>query len=150
MRWVFQFPAWSMGFCLIIVPLLALTGYWLRQQRLHQWQRQRLRPVWLRNLHWGLGSVFLALMIFLWAFGVVGTVARHGSLQYSGHFWAGNTMLALTLLSVWSANQINNRKAWPVIRLWARPVHLGTNLVILLGLGWVSWTGWAVVQQYLH
>ncbi|MBD2099321.1 DUF4079 domain-containing protein [Leptolyngbya sp. FACHB-261] len=150
MLWVFQFPAWSMGFCLVIFPALGLTGYYIRQYRLEQWQRQKLRPQWLSNSHWWLGMAFLALMVFLWLFGVVGTIWRHGSLQYSGHFWAGNVMLALTLLSVWSAQQMNNRETPTAIRLWLRPLHLGTNAVILIGLAWVSWTGWEVVQQYIR
>jgi hypothetical protein len=34
-------------------------------------------------------------------------------------------------------------------RPWAKPLHLGTNLVLCVALAIVSWTGWTVVQKYL-
>ncbi|MDP5015764.1 MAG: DUF4079 domain-containing protein, partial [Dolichospermum sp.] len=47
------------------------------------------------------------------------------------------------LVSAFSATQISTSK------LWARPLHLGCNLCLLLGFAWVSLSGWTVVQKYL-
>lgn len=108
-----------MGLSLFAYLLLSLTGSWLFVSR----QTPQVRPGWLRPVHF--------------------TIGHYGSLGHSSHLPAGLIVVGLTLLSAWSATQIN------VDRPWARGLHLGTNLVLLLAFAIVTWTGWDVVQKYL-
>ena len=59
------------------------------------------------------------------------------------HLWAGLFVVGLTCLSAWSANQINSHNSW------ARSLHISVNGILFVGLAYVSWTGWDVVQKYL-
>ena len=101
------------------------------------------RPPWLRNAHYVGGIIFVFLIVLLLAIGVVGTLGHFGSLGNSSHLWAGLFVVGLTCISAWSANQIDARHAW------ARSLHIGINSVLFVGLAYVSWTGWSVVQKYL-
>lgn len=101
------------------------------------------RPPWLRNAHYIGGMIIVFLVMLLLAIGVVGTVGYYGSLGHSVHLWSGLFVVALICLSAWSANQIDPN------RPWARSLHITLNAVLLIGLAYVSWTGWSVVQKYL-
>ena len=101
------------------------------------------RPNWLRNAHFWSGVIIVFLTILLLAIGVVGTVGYYGSLGHSPHLWAGLFVVFLVSISAWSANQIDTRNSW------ARSLHVTTNAVLFVGLAYVSWTGWSVVQKYL-
>lgn len=101
------------------------------------------RPPWLRNAHYIGGIIIVFLVLLLLAIGVVGTVGYYGSLGHSPHLWAGMFVVALISLSAWSAHQINSHNSW------ARSLHIWTNGILFLGLAYVSWTGWDVVQKYL-
>lgn len=83
------------------------------------------------------------LVLLLLAIGIVGTVGHYGSLGHSNHLWAGMFVVGLVLLSGWSGTKIEARSNW------VRSLHVSTNLVLLIGLIWVSLTGWEVVQKYL-
>jgi nitrate reductase NapE component len=145
--WLWRIAAWSMGLSLSAYLLLAVTGGWLfvshRQQNASLENSLRSRPGWLRPLHLITGAVIVFLVLLLLAVGLVGTLGYYGSLGHSPHLAAGLAVVGLTLLSGWSALQINPQRAW------ARSLHLGTNLALLFGLAVVSWTGWTVVQKYL-
>lgn len=84
-----------------------------------------------------------ALVLLLLAIGIVGTIGHYGSLGHSWHLLAGFAVVDLVFVSVWSAVQIGPT------RPWARPIHIGTNFILLVALAWVSLTGWEVVQKYL-
>ncbi len=101
------------------------------------------RPPWLRNAHYLGGIIIVFLVLLLLAIGVVGTVGYYGSLGHSPHLWAGMFVVALISLSAWSAHQINSHNSW------ARALHIWTNGILFVGLAYVSWTGWDVVQKYL-
>lgn len=101
------------------------------------------RPPWLRNAHYIGGIIIVFLVLLLLAIGVVGTVGYYGSLGHSSHLWAGLFVVGLICLSAWSANQIDVRNTW------ARSLHISVNAVLFIGLAYVSWTGWEVVQKYL-
>ncbi len=101
------------------------------------------RPAWLRNVHFISGIIIVFLVLLLLAIGIVGTVGYYGSLGHSTHLWAGLFVVALICLSAWSANQIDFGNSW------ARSLHITTNAILLVGLVYVSWTGWDVVQKYL-
>lgn len=147
-----------MGLSISAYLLLAVTGGWLfvshRQQggQLESQLKNQLenqlatpanRPGWLRPLHLFTGGVIVLLVLLLLAVGLVGTFGYYGSLGHSPHLIAGLTVVSLTLLSAWAALRISPE------RPWARPLHLGVNLALLIGLTAVSWTGWTVVQKYL-
>ncbi len=137
--WLWKIAAWAMGFAIVAYLLQALTGLgmiFLRQQ--HQ-----PRPDWLRPLHWIGGSGLVLLVLLLLAIGIVGTLGHYGSLGHSSHLPAGLAVVELVFLSAWSAVQISPQ------RPWAKPLHLGTNVVLCIALIMVSWTGWSVVQKYL-
>lgn len=137
--WLWRIAAWSMGFTLVAYGVLAVTGsslFVLRQQK-------HPRPAWLRPFHYGVGIGMVGLVLLLLAIGIVGTLGHYGSLGHSFHLAAGLAVVDLVFLSVWSAVQINPQ------RPWARPLHIGTNLVLFFALAWVSLTGWSVVQKYL-
>lgn len=137
--WLWRAAAWSMGLSLFAYLLLGITGSWLFvSQRTGQ-----ERPNWLRPFHYITGGTLVFLILLLLAIGLVGTIGHYGSLGHSAHLPSGLTVVSLTLFSAWSATQISPQ------RPWARGLHLGTNLVLLLGLAIVTWTGWDVVQKYL-
>lgn len=127
-----------MGLSLSAYLLLAASGGWLFASH-----RGLSRPSWLRPLHLAIGGVIIFLVLLLLAVGLVGTVGYYGSLGHSPHLVAGLTVVSLVLFSGWTALQISPQ------RPWARRLHLGTNLALLVGFMAVSWTGWAVVQKYL-
>lgn len=83
------------------------------------------------------------LVLVLLGIGIIGTLGYYGSLGHSTHLPAGLSVVSLVLLSAWSATRISPK------RPWARSLHLGTNLVLLIGFALVSLTGWGVVQKYL-
>ncbi|MFQ3617077.1 MAG: DUF4079 domain-containing protein [Cyanobacteriota bacterium] len=137
--WLWRIAAWSMGLSLLTYSLLGISGFWLRRSR-----RQTLpRPGWLRSLHLTFGVLLVLLVLLLLTIGLVGTLGHYGSLGHSVHLAAGLTVVALVLLSAGSATQIGAG------RPWARSLHVGTNLVLLLGFIAVSLSGWSVVQKYL-
>ena len=128
-----------MGFAIAAYLILAASGgylLWLRTT-------QRPRPDWLRPFHFLMGTVLAGLVLLLLGIGIVGTLGHFGRLGQSVHLYAGLGVVDLVFLSAWSAVQIRPN------RPWARSLHLGVNLVLLVGLIWVSLTGWAVVQKYL-
>ena len=101
------------------------------------------RPPWLRDAHYIGGIITVFLVLLLLAIGVVGTVGYYGSLGHSSHLWAGLFVVSLISLSAWSTHQIDARNSW------ARSLHVSTNAILFVGLAYVSWTGWEVVQKYL-
>lgn len=128
-----------MGLSLFAYFLLAVTGSWLFfSRRAHQ-----PRPKWLRPFHYIIGGTMVALVLLLLSVGLIGTLGYYGSLGHSAHLPAGLFVVALTLCSGWSATQISPK------RPWARSLHVGLNLLLLLGFASVSLTGWSVVQKYL-
>lgn len=137
--WLWKIAAWSMGLSLFAYLLLAMTGAWLLLSR----QAQQPRPEWLRSFHFVTGGTLIGLVLLLLVIGLVGTLGHFGSLGHSVHFPAGLIVVGLTLLSGWSATQISPQ------RPWARSLHLGTNIILLIGFACVSLTGWTVVQKYL-
>ncbi len=128
-----------MGLSLLAYGLLAASGLWLRSRRM----QQQPRPHWLRSLHLMTGGTMVLLVLLLLAIGLIGTVGHYGTLGHSVHLPVGLLVVGLTLLSAWSALQISPEQPW------ARSLHLGTNLVLLVGFVLVSLTGWSVVQKYL-
>ncbi len=137
--WLWRIAAWSMGFTLVAYVILGISGgwmFWLRQQR-------RSRPDWVRPFHFLMGAVLCGLVLVLLAIGIVGTLGHFGSLGHSVHLYAGLGVVDLVFVSAWSAVQIGSQ------RPWARWVHLGSNGILLIGLIWVTVTGWDVVQKYL-
>ncbi len=85
----------------------------------------------------------VSLVLLLLVIGIVGTWGHFGSLGHSSHLMAGLTVVVLVLLSAFSATQISATRAW------ARPLHIGLNIVLFVGFAWVSLTGWSIVQKYL-
>jgi hypothetical protein len=137
--WLWKIAAWSMGLSLLAYFLLSVTGFSLFSRR----QSHRPQPHWLRHGHYIIGWVMVSLVLLLLAIGIVGTLGHFGSLGHSGHLIAGLSVVFLVLLSAGSATLINPD------RNWARAVHVGTNIALLVGFTWVSFTGWQVVQKYL-
>jgi hypothetical protein len=97
----------------------------------------------VRSLHYTMGISMVSLVLLLLAIGIVGTLGHFGSLGHSPHLVAGLIVVALVLLSAFSATQISARRSW------ARPLHIGVNIILFIGFAWVSLTGWIVVQKYL-
>ena len=128
-----------MGLSLLAYLLLAVTGIWMFRAR----QTHSSRPNWLRSLHYAIGGTMVGLVLLLLAVGIVGTLGHFGSLGHSPHLIAGLTVVGLVLVSYGSATQIN------IKRTWARSLHIGTNIALLVGFLWVSLSGWGVVQKYL-
>lgn len=128
-----------MGLSLFAYSLLSISGTWMLLSR----HNHQPRPGWVRPVHFSIGAIMVILVLLLLAIGLVGTLGHYGSLGHSSHLIAGLVTVGLTLLSGWSATQISPQ------RPWARSLHLGTNLVLLIGFIFVSWTGWTVVQKYL-
>lgn len=137
--WLWRIAAWSMGLSLLAYSLLGFSGVWMQRTR----RRALPRPGWLRSLHLALGGVLVLLVLLLLTIGLVGTLGYYGNLGHSVHLVAGLTVVALVLLSAGSASQVGAG------RPWARSLHVGTNLVLLLGFIAVSLSGWSVVQKYL-
>ena len=127
-----------MGLSLLAYLLLAVTGIWILRAR----QMRSSRPSWLRSLHYIIGGGMVGLVLLLLAVGIVGTLGHFGTLGHSSHLFAGSAVVGLVLLSAASATQIGKR-------LWARSLHIGTNIILFGGFLWVSLTGWIVVQKYL-
>jgi hypothetical protein len=137
--WLWRIAAWSMGLSLLAYLLLAVTGIWMFRTR----TLQQERPSWLRPLHYLIGWCMVSLVLLLLLIGIIGTLGHFGSLGQSSHLSAGLLVVVLVLLSSGSALQISARNPW------ARRIHIGTNLALLVGFIWVSLTGWSVVQKYL-
>lgn len=127
-----------MGLSILAYLFLAVTGVWMFGTRV----RATPQPTWLRSLHYLLGASLVGLVLLLLAIGIVGTLGHFGSLGHSSHFAAGLAVVGLVLLSGASATLIG-------VMPWARPLHVGTNITLFIGLVWVSLTGWGVVQKYL-
>ncbi|MFB2917004.1 MULTISPECIES: DUF4079 domain-containing protein [Aerosakkonema] len=137
--WLWRIAAWSMGFSLVAYLLLAASGIWMLYIR----QSRRSRPNWLRPLHYWIGGTMVALVLLLLTIGIVGTLGHYGSLNHSIHLPSGLAVVGLVLLSAGSATLISPQ--FP----WARPLHIGTNIILFVGFALVSLTGWSVVQKYL-
>ncbi len=129
-----------MGGAIAFYFLLLASGAWMFYGR----TTRVGRPSWLRNAHYIGGIIIVFLVLVLLAIGVVGTVGYYGSLGHSSHLGAGLWVVGLIGLSAWSANQINVRNTW------ARSLHISVNAILFVGLAYVSWTGWEVVQKYLQ
>lgn len=145
--WLWKIAAWSMGLSLLGYLLLAVTGTWMFQERTSQYfpgfswflgGRRRLR-----SLHYTIGITMVSLVLLLLAIGIIGTIGHFGHLGHSSHLIAGLIVVVLVLLSAGSATQINRGVSW------ARPLHIGVNMILFGGFIWVSLTGWIVVQKYL-
>lgn len=128
-----------MGLAIVAYFLLALSGGWILIVR----RGHRARSPWLRPFHIATGVTLVGLVLLLLGIGLVGTWGHYGSLGHSAHLPVGLVVVDLVCLSAWSAVQIRPD------RPWARWLHLGTNLVLLVALAAVSLTGWSVVQKYL-
>jgi phosphatidylglycerophosphate synthase len=137
--WLWKIAAWSMGFAIAAYLLLAVSGGWMFSAR----QAEQPRPSWLRPAHIATGITMVALVLLLLAIGLVGTWGHFGSLGHSAHLPVGLAVVDLVFLSAWSAVQIRQGRSW------ARGLHIGTNLVLLIAFAAVSLTGWTVVQKYL-
>ncbi|MBG1261024.1 DUF4079 domain-containing protein [Nostoc commune] len=145
--WLWKIAAWSMGLSLLAYLMLAITGVWMFRARTSQ-QLPFITPFLggnreVRSLHYTMGISMVSLVLLLLAVGIVGTLGHFGSLGHSSHLVAGLIVVALVLLSAFSATQISAG------RPWARPLHIGVNIILFLGFAWVSLTGWIVVQKYL-
>jgi len=128
-----------MGFALLAYFLLFISGTWLFRSRL----QDGARPPWLRPFHILMGGSMVTLVLLLLAIGLVGTIGHYGHLGHSVHLPVGLIVVCLTLVSAWSATQISPT------RPWARLLHVGTNLLLLISYTLVTLTGWVVVQKYL-
>ena len=127
-----------MGLAIVAYLILAGMGIWMFRARMtHD------RPSWLRSLHYMMGGSMVLLVLLLLGIGIVGTLGHFGSLGHSSHLQAGLAVVGLVLLSAGSATQISVEKPW------MRFLHVGTNIILFVGFGWVSLTGWGVVQKYL-
>ncbi|NET55736.1 MAG: DUF4079 domain-containing protein [Symploca sp. SIO2E6] len=136
--WLWRIAAWSMGLSLLAYLILGITGSVLFVQR----NSGQPRVSWLQPLHQITGWVMVSLVLLLLVIGIVGTLGHYGSLGHSGHLVAGFSAVALVLLSAGSSTQISKQS-------WVRSIHIGTNIALLLGFTWVSFSGWQVVQKYL-
>ncbi len=145
--WLWKIAAWSMGLSLLAYLLLAVTGISMFRGRTSENARFiSLFPGGyggLSILHYGMGITMVCLVILLLAIGIVGTLGEYGSLGHSQHLGAGLTTVVLVLISAGSAILI--RTGW----IWARRIHVSTNIALFLVFVWVSLSGWSVVQKYL-
>lgn len=137
--WLWRIAAWSMGLAITAYLLLALSGGTILVKR----QARQSRPQWLRPLHYGIGTVFVCLLLILLSIGIVGTLGEFGRLGHSVHLPFGLSVVALGLGSAWSATQIGPQKPW------ARSLHLGLNTLLFFDLVAVGLSGLTVVQKYL-
>jgi hypothetical protein len=138
--WLWKIAAWSMGLAIFAYLLLAISGGWMLQRRISRLSR----PLWFRPVHLAIGTIMVFLVLVLLWIGVIGTLGYYGSLGHSSHLIAGLSVVALVAVSAWSAVQINSQNTW------ARSLHIGTNILLLIGFCFVSLTGWSVVQKYLE
>lgn len=131
-----------MGLTVLLYILLGFLGGWMSYIR---WRYPSLRVSYglLRQTHLILGLSMVGLILVLLAIGIVGTLGHFGSLGQSSHLIAGIAVVILALVSAVSAFQIRRGNAW------TRRLHLGINICLLIALGWVSVSGWDVVQKYL-
>ncbi len=137
--WLWKIAAWAMGFTLVSYSLLLLSGGKILSSRLNlsrSWG-------WVKLFHLVTGVTLIFLVLLLLAIGLVGTVGHYGDLGHSSHLWAGLLVVLLVIVSGWSATNIFQGK------VWARRLHLFVNALLMIGLIFVSWTGWSVVQKYL-
>jgi Protein of unknown function (DUF4079) len=148
--WLWKIAAWSMGLSVLAYFFLAVSGMWMFYTRTRN-------PVLMsgfgsvltdktggiRLFHYVMGACIVALVLLLLAIGIVGTLGHFGTLGHSSHLVAGLIVVFLVLISAFSATQIGAN------RFWARRLHIGTNIILFIGLVWVSLTGWDVVQKYL-
>jgi hypothetical protein len=145
--WLWKIAAWSMGLSLLAYLFLAITGILMLRIRTTQAQPAGVSLPWnrsqMRAFHYIIGITMVSLVLLLLAVGIVGTLGHFGSLGHSSHLIAGLVVVALVLISAFSATQISAEKTW------ARPLHIGLNILLFTGFAWVSFTGWAVVQKYL-
>lgn len=145
--WLWKIAAWSMGLSLLAYLLLAVTGILMFSSRTSGSPRFiSLLPGGcgtLRILHYGMGITMVGLVILLLAIGIVGTVGEYGYLGHSQHLGAGLTTVVLVTVSAGSAILI--RTDW----VWARRIHVSTNIALFFVFVWVSLSGWSVVQKYL-
>ncbi|HEY9872918.1 MAG TPA: DUF4079 domain-containing protein [Candidatus Obscuribacterales bacterium] len=137
--WLWKIAAWSMGFSIFGYLLLGITGFWISDRR----QQGQPQPAWLRPFHNITGGILVGLVLLLLAIGLVGTIGYYGTLGHSAHLPAGLAVVALVLLSGGSGILISPNS------IWARSIHVGTNIALFVGFVWVSLTGWDVVQKYL-
>lgn len=137
--WLWRIAAWSMGLAIAGYLLLAVSGGTMLVKR----RSRQSRPQWLRPLHYGLGIVFVILLLILLSIGVVGTLGHFGSLGHSIHLPFGLSVVALGLGSAWSATRIGPK--YP----WARKLHVGLNALLFFDLVAVGLSGLSVVQKYL-
>jgi Protein of unknown function (DUF4079) len=144
--WLWKIAAWSMGLSLLAYLLLAVTGFWLLRSRTSNstpfippfgWENSQVR-----SLHYLMGGSMVSLVLLLLFIGIIGTLGHFGSLGHSSHLVAGLIVVALVVVSAISATQIPARR-------WARPLHIGTNIILFIAFAWVSFSGWIVVQKYL-
>ncbi|EAZ93219.1 DUF4079 domain-containing protein [Crocosphaera chwakensis] len=137
--WLWKIAAWSMGLSLFAYVLLGLSGGWMFYGR----NSKASSPVWLRSVHYIIGSIMVILVLLLLVIGLVGTLGHYGSLGHSPHLFVGLLTVVLVLISATAATQISAEK--PRMR-W---LHIGTNILLFLSFAMVSLTGWTVVQKYL-
>jgi hypothetical protein len=142
--WLWKIAAWSMGLSLMAYLLLALTGFLMWRMRnslsISGFLPSRSQLI---TLHLIMGISMVSLVLLLLAIGIIGTLGHFGSLGHSSHLWAGIIVVALVMLSAFSATQISAGKPW------ARSLHITLNIILFTGFAWVSLTGWSVVQKYL-
>ncbi|MDH6060327.1 DUF4079 domain-containing protein [Chrysosporum bergii ANA360D] len=145
--WLWKIAAWSMGLSLLAYLLLLFTGIWMFQDRTSRylpgfpWLLGGRKDV--RSLHYTIGITMVSLVLLLLMIGIVGTLGHFGSLGHSSHLIAGLMVVVLVLLSAFAARQINTGRSW------ARPLHIGVNMILFAGFTWVCVTGWVIVQKYL-
>ena len=137
--WLWKIAAWSMGLSLFAYFLLGVSGGWMFYRR----KSTSSSAVWLRSLHYIIGSIMVMLVLLLLVIGLVGTLGHYGSLGHSWHLIAGLLTVILVVISATAATQISPEK--PTMR-W---LHIGTNIMLFLSFVMVSLSGWDVVQKYL-
>ncbi|HEY9848922.1 MAG TPA: DUF4079 domain-containing protein [Leptolyngbyaceae cyanobacterium] len=137
--WLWKIAAWSMGLSIVGYLLLAASGFFMFYIR----RSQQPRLSWLRPFHYAIGIIVVGLVLVLLTIGIVGTLGHYGSLNHSVHLPIGLAVVGLVLISAGSATLISPR--YP----WAKPLHIGTNILLFFGFVAVSLTGWSVVQKYL-
>jgi len=128
-----------MGFAITFYILLGLTGGTVLYTR----KAKRSRPSWLRPLHYGMGIVFVSLLLLLLGIGIVGTLGHFGNLGHSIHLPLGLSVVGLGIGSALSARRISPQNPR------SRSIHVGINMLLFLNLVAVGLSGWTVVQKYL-
>ena len=136
--WLWKIAAWSMGLSLLTYSSLVITGIGMARAR----HREAFRGAW-RTVHIALGILLVVLVLGLFGIGIVGTLGHYGNLGHSIHTLIGCVVVAITLLSAGIALQIQGGHPW------ARPLHIGLNVLLGGAFLGVLGTGWVVVQKYL-